>query len=45
MIDDSLYNYKRLKEQDINVILFDDNNVNINIKERISNWKEKDKYL
>ena len=40
MIDDSVYNYDRLKENNIKVILFDEHNKHLDIKNRMSSWDE-----
>lgn len=45
MIEDSIYNYNKLKENNINTILFDENNNYPNINNRISSWNKIDKVL
>ena len=45
MIEDSLYNYNKLLDNDINTILFDDKHKNINIKDRVVSWKEIEKII
>ncbi len=45
MIEDSLYNYNKLIENNINTILFDDKHKNINIKDRVTSWKEIEKII
>ena len=45
MIEDSLYNYNKLINKNINTILFDDKHKNINIKNRVVSWKEINKII
>lgn len=45
MIEDSLYNYNKLINKNINTILFDDKHKNINIKNRVTSWKEINKII
>ena len=45
MIEDSLYNYNKLIENNINTILFDDKHKNINIKDRVISWKDIEKII
>ena len=40
MIDDSIYNYNKLKNSGIKVILFDDENKYTDIVDRVSSWNE-----
>ena len=40
MIDDSIYNYNKLKNSGIKVILFDDENKYADIVDRVSSWNE-----
>ena len=40
MIDDSIYNYNKLKNSCIKVILFDDENKYADIVDRVSSWNE-----
>ena len=40
MIDDSIYNYNKLKNSGIKVILFNDENKYADIVDRVSSWNE-----
>ena len=40
IIDDSIYNYNKLKNSGIKVILFDDENKYTDIVDRVSSWNE-----
>lgn len=40
MIDDSIYNYNKLKNNGVKVILFDDENKYVDIANRVSSWNE-----
>ncbi len=45
MIEDSVYNYNKLINNDINTILFDDKHKNTNIKDRVISWKDIEKII
>lgn len=45
MIDDSLYNYNSLINNNIKTILFGDNNKHQEVKMRINNWNEIFKFI
>lgn len=45
MIDDNLYNYNSLINNNIKTILFDDSNKHQGVKMRINNWKEIFKFI
>lgn len=40
IIDNSIYNYNKLKNSGIKVILFDDENKYTDIVDRVSSWNE-----
>lgn len=40
MIDDSIYNYNKLKNNGVKVILFDDENKYADIVDRVGSWNE-----
>lgn len=45
MIDDNLYNYNKLTDNNIKAILFDDSNKHQEVKMRINNWNEIFKFI